>query len=260
MVFGVLVKEKTRILLMFAYLIANSAAIYLLSTKLIEKSIYQVNVNSTIVLYFRLLVLSSPLIIGLLIGVPLLSTEYESGTYRFLFTQGVGRWRLVRTIFGVYLLFIILFSVMTTIGINHFFTVQQQAGSVSIWSLAVFVSKPIIIIPLTLTTFAAGVLFGTLMKRVILGIVATTLFVLILALGLQASLERALVFFAQRSNGSQENPLLVYYGFVTSNDSKYLFRFQIAFAGVLTILSLVLVFGSLRALYSAGLHRRKPRT
>jgi hypothetical protein len=98
------------------------------------------------------------------------------------------------------------------------------------------------------------------MKRVILGIVATTLFVLILALGLQASLERALVFFAQRSNGSQENPLLVYYGFVTSNDSKYLFRFQIAFAGVLTILSLVLVFGSLRALYSAGLHRRKPRT
>jgi ABC-type transport system involved in multi-copper enzyme maturation permease subunit len=259
-VFGVLVKEKTRILLMFAYLIANSAAIYLLSTKLIEKSIYQVNVNSTIVLYFRLLVLSSPLIIGLLIGVPLLSTEYESGTYRFLFTQGVGRWRLVRTIFGVYLLFIILFSVMTTIGINHFFTVQQQAGSVSIWSLAVFVSKPIIIIPLTLTTFAAGVLFGTLMKRVILGIVATTLFVLILALGLQASLERALVFFAQRSNGSQENPLLVYYGFVTSNDSKYLFRFQIAFAGVLTILSLVLVFGSLRALYSAGLHRRKPRT
>ena len=76
-VFGVLVKEKTRILLMFAYLIANSAAIYLLSTKLIEKSIYQVNVNSTIVLYFRLLVLSSPLINGLLLGVTLLSPGYE---------------------------------------------------------------------------------------------------------------------------------------------------------------------------------------
>lgn len=244
---------------MFAYLFANSAVIYWLSANLIEKTIYQVNVNSTIILYFRLLVISSPLIIGLLIGVPLLSTEYESGTYRFLFTQGVGRSRLVRTIFGVYFVFIILFSVMTTISINHFFTVQQRAGSVSIWSLGVFVTKPIIIIPLTLTTFVAGVLLGTLLQRVIPGIAATILFVLILALGFQASLERALVFFAQRFNRSQENPLLAYYGFVASNDSKYLFRFQIAFACLLTILSLVLVFGSLRALNSGGLLRRKLR-
>ena len=98
LVFGILVKEKTRILLMFLYLFTNSAVIYQLSTYVVEGTAHQVYANPNIVLYFRLLGISSPLIIGLLIGVPLLSNEYESGTYRFLFTQGVGRWRIVRRI------------------------------------------------------------------------------------------------------------------------------------------------------------------
>lgn len=244
---------------MFAYLFVNSVMIYWLSANLIEKGQNQVVATPTIVLYFRLLVVSIPLIIGLLIGVPLLSSEYESGTYRFLFTQGVGRWRLVRTIFGVYFVSIALFNVMTTISINHFLTVQQMAQSTNIWSFIVFVSKPIIIIPLTLTTFVAGVLLGTLMKRVIPGIAATMLFVLVLALGLKVSLEKSLGFFVQRLNGSHGDPLLAYYGFVASNDSKYLFRFQMAFALSLAILSLILVLGSLRALDIGGLLHRKLR-
>jgi len=259
-VFGILVKEKTRIFLMFAYFLVNSAVIYWLSANLIEKGQNQVVANPTIVLYCRLLVASIPLIIGLLVGVPLLSSEYESGTYRFLFTQGVGRWRLVRTIFGVYFVSIVLFNVMTTISINHFLAVQQQASPITIWSFIVFVSKPIIIIPLTLTAFIAGVLLGTLMKRVIPAIAATILFVLILALGLKVSLEKSLGFFVQRLNESQENPLLAYYGFVASNDSKYLFRFQMAFSLSLAILSLILVLGSLRALNSGGLLHRKLRS
>ncbi len=258
-VFGILVKEKTRIFLMFAYLFMNSVVIYWLSANLIEKTIYNIYTNPTILLYFRLLVISIPLIIGLLIGVPLLSTEYESGTYRFLFTQGVGRWRFVRTIFGVYLVFISLFSVMTASSINHFFTIQQQAGPIQIWSFGVFISNPIIIIPLTLTTFVAGVFFGTLMQRVIPGIAATILFVLMLALGLQVSLEKSVAFFVQRLNGSQRDPLLAYYGFVASNDSRYLFRFQMTFALSLAILSLILALGSLRALNSGGLLHRKLR-
>lgn len=243
---------------MFAYLFANSATIYWLSTILIEKELNGLHTNPPIVLYFRLLVISSPLIIGLLIGVPLLSSEYESGTYRFLFTQGVGRWRLVRTIFGVYFVFIVLFSVMTIISINHFFTVQQQAGPITIWSFGVFMCQPMIVIPLTLTTFFAGVLLGTLMQRVIPTIAAMMLFVTILALGLQTSFGKFLDFFAQRLNGSHGDPLKVY-KFVTSNDSKYLFQFQLVFVCSLTIFSLVLVLGSLQRLNSGGLLHRKLR-
>lgn len=258
-VVGILVKEKIRIFWMFAYLFANSATIYWLSSNLIEKELNGLYANPTIILYFRLLVGSIPLVIGLLFGVPLLSSEYESGTYRFLFTQGAGRWRLVRTIFGVYFVFIVLFSVMTIISINHFLTVQQRAESINIWSFVVFVSEPIMIVPLTLTTFVAGVLLGTLMQRVIPAIAVTMLFVLMLALVFKVSFEKSLGFFVQRLNGSHGDPLEVY-KFIASNDSQYLFRFQMAFASLLIIFSLVLVFGSLRTLNSRGLLHRKLRS
>lgn len=257
LVFGILVKEKTRILLMFVYLFANSAVIYWLSAEVVARTAYQVYANPTVVLYFRLLVISSPLIIGLLIGVPLLSTEYESGTYRFLFTQGAGRWRMVRTLFGVYFVFILLFSIMTLTSISHFLTVQQEAGPLTIWSYAVFVSNPTIIIPLSLTAFAAGVFLGTLMRRVVPGIAVAMLFAVLLTLALQLALEKALFFFAQRLNGSPANPIDAYNNFVSSHDSRYLFQFQIVFGSLLTILSFVLALGSLRALNSGGLFHRK---
>lgn len=259
LVFGILVKEKTRILLMFVYLFANSAVIYWLSAQVVERTASQVYTNPTVVLYFRLVVISSPLIIGLLIGAPLLSTEYESGTYRFLFTQGAGRWRMVRTLFGVYFVFILLFSIMTLTSISHFLAVQQEAGPLTIWSYAVFVSNPTIIIPLSLTAFAAGVFLGTLMRRVVPGIAVAMLFAVLLTLALQLALEKALFFFAQRLNGSPANPIDAYNNFVSSHDSRYLFQFQIVFGSLLTILSFVLALGSLRALNSGGLRHRKLR-
>ena len=259
LVFGILVKEKIRLLLMFVYLFANSAVIYWLSAQVVERTAHQIYANPTIVLYFRLLVISSPLIIGLLIGVPLLSTEYESGTYRFLFTQGVGRWRMVRTIFLVYFVFILLFSIMTLTSISHFLTVQQEAGPLTIWSYAVFVSNPTIIIPLSLTAFAAGVFLGTLMRRVVPGIAVAMLFAVLLTLTLQLALEKALFFFAPRLNGSQVNPIDAYNNFVSSHDSRYLFQFQMVFGSLLTILSFVLALASLRALNSGGLLHKKLR-
>lgn len=260
LVFGILIKEKTRLLLIFAYLAANSVAIYWLSAYLVEKTPYQVYVNPTIVLYFRLLIMSSPLIIGLVVGVPLLSTEYESGTYRYLFTQGVGRRRLLRTIFAVYFVSILLFSIMTVVSVNHFLTLQQATQSASVnsvqlftnWSFGIFFSRPIIIIPLTLTAFATGVFLGTLSKRVIPGIVVTMLYGVLFALGLKAFFDRLLNTLIQRLYDSTGNTLQQHYDFYGRNDPKYLFQFQILFASLFMILTIVLVFGSLRALNSEG--------
>lgn len=265
LVFGILIKEKTRIFLMFAYLFANSALIYWLSAYLVDRTAYQVYTNPTIILYFRLLVMSTPLVIGLLIGVPLLSSEYESGTYRFLFTQGVGRWRLVRTTFGIYFVLIVLFSAMTIVSVNHFLTLQQSAQSITmqsahsitIWSFGVFVSQPIIIIPLTLTAFVAGVFLGILTKRVIPGIAVATLSGVMLALGLKAFFDKLLSTLVQGLYDSTGNVLQQHYDFYGNNDPKYLFQFQIVFASLLTIITIVLVFGSLRALNSEGLLHRK---
>lgn len=265
LVLGILVKEKSRILFMFVYLLVNSVAIYLLSAYLVERTAYQVYVNPTIVLYARILIMSSPMIIGLLFGVPLLANEYESGTFQYLFTQGVERRRLLRVIFGVYLLSIVSFSAMTVISVGHFLTLQRAAQStavntaqsLTIWSFGNFISHPIVIIPLTITSFVAGVFFGILRKRLISGITVSILFGIALVLGLQLSLKKVLFFFAQRLYGSHENPFDVYNSLVASNDSRYLFRFQVGFAFALTIFSLILVLGSLRALNSGGFLSKK---
>ena len=232
---------------MFAYFLANAAIVYGLSANLIDKTAYQVYTNPTIILYFRLLVMASPLVIGLLIGVPFLSSEYQSGTYRFLFTQGVGRRRLLKTILGIYLLSLLLFSMMTIVSANHFLSLQQGAQSIakqtsetiSIWSFGVFIVHPIILVPLTLTGFTAGVLLGAIFKRLIPGIAAALLFGVMLALGLKSFFDVLLSSFVQELYDSPRNGFQQHYDFNGLNDPKYLFLFQIIVAA-----SLIFVAGS----------------
>lgn len=243
--------------MMFAFFFSSSAIIYWLSADLVVQGQNQIFANPTIVLYFRLLVGSIPFIIGLLIGVPLLSSEYESGTYRYLFTQGVGRWRLVSTVLGVYFVSIVLFSAMLIISINHFLAVQQSAEPITIWSFGVFVFYPIIIVPLILTAFVAGVFIGVLMKRVILGIAAAMLFGVIFALGLKAFFDELLSTAVQGLFNSLESTLAQHYDFYGRNDPRYLFQFQVSFASLLIFLAVLLTLSSLRAICSDEIVRRK---
>ncbi len=256
---AVLLKERVRLSMMFGYFFTHSFAIYLLSDNVLDKNSAGVYTNPTVVLYFRILVLASPLIVGLLFGVPLLSTEYESGTYRFLFTHEVGRQRLVRTYLSVYTVSILLSSVMTFISIDHFFAVQTEAGPITVWTFAVFVCHPMIIIALTLALFMAGVFLGTLTQRVVSGTATTILFSILLILAIQVSLENVLSLFVQKLRTYSGNPADAYNNFIGSHDSTYLFQFQIAYAGSLTVLSLLLGYGSLQAIRSGGILHRKPR-
>lgn len=260
LVLGILIKEKTRLLMLLLYLSANSAVIYWLSTKVLEKETTGSYANPTIVLYFRLLVMSSPLIIGLLFGVPLLSSEYESGTYRFLFTQGVGRRRLVTVIFVVYFTSILLLSVMTIISVNHFLDLQRSAQFFTIWSFGVFICQPVIIIPLSLTAFIAGALFGILMKRLVPGIALTLLYGVLLALGLKALFDGLLTGLIQELYDSTGNTSQRHYDFYGHNDPKYLFQIQILFVSLLTTLTVILIIVSVRALDSRGLFHKRLKT
>lgn len=256
---AVLLKERVRLSMMFGYFFVHSFAIYLLSNDVLDKNSAIIYANPTVVLYFRILVLASPLIVGLLFGVPLLSAEYESGTYRFLFTHGVGRRRLVRAYLLVYTVSILLSSVITFISINHFFAVQTEAGPITIWSFAVFVCHPMIIIALTLALFMAGVLLGTLTQRVISGTATTILFSILLILGIQVSLEKVLFLFVQKLKTYGSNPTDAYNNFIGSHDSTYMSQFQFGYASALALLSLLLGYGSLQAIRNDGILHRKPR-
>lgn len=260
LVHGVLIKEKTRLLLLFLYLSADSAVIYWLSTILIEKETTGTYANPTTVLYFRLLVMSSPLIIGLLFGVPLLASEYESGTYRFLFTQGVGRRRLVAVILGVYFASILLLSVMTMFGVNHFLGLQRSAQFFTIWSFAVFICQPLIVIPLSLCAFIAGAFLGTLTKRAVSGIAVTLIFGVLLALSLKTFFDWLLGGFVQELYDSARKTSHQHYDFFGHNDPRYLFEIQILFVSLLTALTVALIFVSVHALDSKGLFHKRLKT
>lgn len=260
LVLGILIKEKPRLLMLFLYLLANSALVYWLSTKVLEGETTGSYANPTIVLYFRLLVMSSPLIIGLLFGVPLLSSEYESGTYRSLFTQGVGRRSLITTTYLVYFALILLLSGMTIFSVNHFLSLQRSAPFFTIWSFGVFISQPVIIVPLTLAAFIAGALFGTLTKRVLPGIAVTLLYGVLLALLLKTLFDRLLTGLIQGLYDSAQKMSQQHYDFYGQNDPKYLLQIQTLFASALTALTVILIFVSIRALDNNGLFHRRLKT
>ena len=256
---AVLLKERTRLSLMLGYFFIQSLGVYLLSNNVLERTKTQVYSNSTIILYFRIVVLVSPLMVGSLFGAPLLATDFESGNYRFLFTLGIGRKRLVKAHLLIYAFSILLFSAMTVISIDHFFVVERETGPLSIWSFAVFICQPRVIIPLTLTLFMAGVFLGTVTKRTVFGIATTLLFSILIILGLQVSLEKALFIFMQKLKSFGGNPRDAYFNFIGSYDSKYLFQFQLAYGCLLIITSLLLGYGSLLGIRSGGIFYKKPK-
>lgn len=260
LVLGILIKEKTPLLMLTLYLFINSGLIYWLSTLLIEKSSAGTFANPNIVLYFRLLIISSPLIIGLMFGAPLLSSEFESGTYRFLFTQGVGRRKLTAALIFVYFAAILLLSVLTIISVNHFLSLQHSDHFFTIWTFGVFVCQPLIYVPLSLAALIAGTLFGILMKRVVPGMAATLFFGGILAFGVQTLFDKLLGGPLQGLYDSTRNMPHHHYDFIGQNDPKYFSLMQILFASLLTALTVVLVFVSVRALDSRGLFHSRPKT
>ena len=259
LVLAVLLKERNRLSMMLGYLFVQSLGVYFLSNSVLERTTTQVYSNSTVILYFRILVLVSPLVVASLFGVPLLATEFESGNYRFLFTLGIGRKRLVKAHLLIYTVSILLFSVMTVISIDHFFVVEREAGPLSIWSFAVFISQPIIIIPFTLTLFLAGVFLGAITRRTVFGIATTLLFSILIILGFQVSLEKVLFIFVQKLKTYGGNPRDAYLAFTGSYEPMYLFQFQMAYGFLLIMVSLLLGYGSLQGIKSGGFLPRKLR-
>ena len=256
---AVLLKERKRLLLLLGYFLIQSLVIYLLSKSVIDRNITQVYSNSTVILYFRIVIIVTPLIVASLFGVPILATEFESGNYRFLFTLGIGRTRLVKAHLLVYTVSILLFSEMTLISIDHFLAVERETGPLSIWTFAVFICQPIVITPLTLTLFMAGVFLGAITRRTVIGIAATLLFSILTILGFQVSLEKVLFIFVQKLKTYGGNPRDGYLNFIGSYDSKYLFQFQMAYGCLLILISLLLGYGSLLGIRSGGIFFKKPK-
>jgi len=113
-----------------------------------------------------------PLLYGVFLGAPLLAREYESGTYRFAFTQGAGRtrWLVVKVamLAGVSAVATLGFSQLVAWWYAPVMPVNGRLGAGTIYE-----SYGIVFTARAVFAFALGVLAGALLRRTLPAIAVT---------------------------------------------------------------------------------------
>jgi hypothetical protein len=121
-----------------------------------------------------------PALIGAFVGAPVLARELETGTFRYAWTQGFGRWRW--TLAKLVSLAVVVtaaagaLSVLVSWYYQPYLATGNQARSLSElspFSSALFDLRGVSFAAWTLVAFVIGALAGMLIRRVVPAIVAT---------------------------------------------------------------------------------------
>jgi ABC-type transport system involved in multi-copper enzyme maturation permease subunit len=118
-----------------------------------------------------------PALVGVFVGAPLVSHEFESGTFRFAWTQSIGRTRYLGTKLAV--LAVAVSAMAVTLGLvfsgtyAHLYEVVL-APDFSQWQVTLFATTWWMLAAATLFALAVGSLLGVLIKRTVASM-ATTL-------------------------------------------------------------------------------------
>ncbi len=121
-----------------------------------------------------------PPLIGAFVGAPVLARELETGTFRYAWTQGFGRWRW--TVAKLVALAVVVTAAAGALSLlfswyfQPYFAVGDQArqlSEASPFSAALFDLRGASFAAWTLVAFAIGGLAGLLIRRVVPAIVAT---------------------------------------------------------------------------------------
>jgi len=120
-----------------------------------------------------------PALIGTFVGAPVLARELETGTFRYSWTQGFGRWRWTLAKLGALAVMVTAaagaISVLFFWYYRPYFATGNQALSlteVSPLRVGLFDLRAVAFAAWTLAAFAIGVLAGVLIRRVVPAMVA----------------------------------------------------------------------------------------
>jgi ABC-type transport system involved in multi-copper enzyme maturation permease subunit len=121
-----------------------------------------------------------PVLIGAFVGAPLLARELETGTFRYTWTQGFGRWRWALAKLVALALAVTvpagLFSLLLSWYYQPYFDAGNQALGLSEMTSffpGLFDLRGVAFAAWTLAAFAIGALAGMLIRRVVPAIAAT---------------------------------------------------------------------------------------
>jgi hypothetical protein len=118
-----------------------------------------------------------PVLIGAFVGAPVLARELETGTFRYAWTQGFGRWRW--TFAKLVPLAVLLaaatgaLSVLLSWYYQPYFATGNQFSEMTPFAPGLFDLRGVAFAAWTLAAFTTGALVGMLIRRVVPAIVAT---------------------------------------------------------------------------------------
>ena len=114
-----------------------------------------------------------PALLGAFVGAPVLARELETGTFRYAWTQGFGRWRWALA--KLVLLGVVLAAATAAFGVLVSWYFQLYLGNIFENSpfANLFSLREVTFPAWTLAAFAIGALAGMLIRRVVPAIVAT---------------------------------------------------------------------------------------
>ncbi|MBL1097776.1 ABC transporter permease [Streptomyces coffeae] len=116
--------------------------------------------------YVGILFVFLPLLVGMFFGAPLFAREFEHGTHRLIWTQGVTRLRWALVTFGLVGTFVTVLAVVYALGVSWWFAPLAAAGGGRL-SYTAFDIQGIAPIGYSLFALALGIFAGTVCRKVL---------------------------------------------------------------------------------------------
>lgn len=108
-----------------------------------------------------------PVVVGMFLGAPLIAREFESGTYRFTWTQGMPRALWFALKFILLAVVVVVAACLVGLFATSYSVPYNAVGLMSRWQAGEFDVTGLTLGAWTLFALALGVFFGSLTKRIV---------------------------------------------------------------------------------------------
>ena len=121
----------------------------------------------------RVAVLAAPVLLALFAGPPVVARELESATFRYAWTQGIGRARWTAAKLIILGSVVTIAALVVSLLFTWFFVPFLAERNLTALAPAVFETRDPVYAAWTLTAFCLGAFLGTLLRRVITAMAVT---------------------------------------------------------------------------------------